>query len=113
MITFDKTWTWTLVLGVLAIAFATIGFGLETLVPAAQAPALVLLVASLGCTAGAFTRVALQVRRLELEREGLLEEISQEFDRVKDRMDIMAEGMEAPRRVTPEEAVVRRRITIK
>lgn len=101
----SKFWSITLVAASFAVAFAAIGLVLDSFAPAT--PALVttgLLLASLGSTATAFARIALRVRRLELENEGLVEEISQEFDRVKDKIDILGEGLDGARRITPEEA---------
>ncbi|HUR68435.1 MAG TPA: hypothetical protein VM370_04255 [Candidatus Thermoplasmatota archaeon] len=112
----QSNWSLTLVLASLAVAFALVGLGLGTLYPgAAPLVSTALLGASLGCTAGAFTRVAMRVRRLELENEGLIEEISQEFDRVKDKIEIFGEALAEPRSLTPaeiEEAPLRR-VTIK
>lgn len=99
----QQTWTWTLVSATLAVAFAIVGLLSTTFYPGAT-PVLTsaLLLASLGSTAAAFTLVARRVRRLELENEGLIEEISQQFDRVKDKLDIFGEALAEPRQVTPE-----------
>lgn len=117
MLSVDNNWTWTLVLATLAVAFATIGLGLTGLYAgAAPLVATGLLVASLACTAGAFARVALRVRRLEMENMGLIEEISQEFDRVKDKLEIFSEALAEPRSIQPEvkeHDVPMRRVTIK
>ncbi|HET6403361.1 MAG TPA: hypothetical protein VFH78_01835 [Candidatus Thermoplasmatota archaeon] len=116
MISVDNNWTVTLVCATLAVAFALAGLGLNGIYPgAAPLVATGLLVASLGFTAAAFTRVALRVRRLELENEGLIEEISQEFDRVKDKIEIFSEALAEPRSITPEEIdnTPMRRVTIK
>ena len=116
MISVDNNWTLTLVLATLAVGFALAGLGLGGIYPgAAPIVATALLVASLGLTAAAFTRLAMRVRRLELENEGLIEEISQEFDRVKDKMEIFSEALADPRSITPEEVenVPLRRVTVK
>ncbi|HET6403360.1 MAG TPA: hypothetical protein VFH78_01830 [Candidatus Thermoplasmatota archaeon] len=117
MISADKNWTFTLVLASLAIAFAGAGLGLAGLYPgAAPLVGTSLLAASLACTAGAFGRVALRLRRLELEHEGLVEEISQEFDRVKDKVEIFAEALAEPRSLTPDEvdaSLPTRRVMVK
>ena len=103
MLTAANSWTSTLLLASLAIAFAAVGLGLTGLYPgAAPLVSVALLVGSLGCTAGAFAQVALRVRRLELENEGLIEELSQEFDRVKDKIEIFAEALAEPRTLQPE-----------
>lgn len=104
MLSAEKTWTPTLLFAAFAVAFAAIGLALTGLYPgAAPLVATSLLVASLACTTGAFGLVAMRVRRLELENEGLVEEISQEFSRVKDRLEIYSEALEAPRSLTPEQ----------
>lgn len=111
-----QSWTLTFVSAALAIGFAAAGLGLTAFYPgAAPMVASGLLLASLACTATAFTRVALRLRRLELENEGLVEEISQEFDRVKDKLEIFSEALAEPRTITPEEQhnVPLRRVTIK
>ena len=116
MLSAETHWTWTLVLAVLAISLAAVGLGLESFYPgAAPLVSTALLVGSLASTAGAFTRVALRVRRLELENIGLIEEISQEFDRVKDKIEIFSEALADPRSITPEEVknVPLRRVTVK
>lgn len=115
----NKSWTPTLLLATLAIAFAATGLALTSFYPgAAPLVATGLLAASLTATTGAFTLVATRVRRLELENEGLIEEVSQEFARVQDRIDIFGEALEAPRSLTPEEAEIvekasARRVVIK
>ena len=118
MISADNNWTWTLVFATLAVAFAAAGLGLAGFYPgAAPLVATSLLFASLACTATAFGRVALRLRRLEMENVGLIEEISQEFDRVKDKMEIFSEALSEPRSIQPEEVepqnVPMRRVTIK
>ena len=117
MLSVDNNWSFTLVFATLAVGFALAGLGLGGIYPgAAPLVATALLVASLGCTAVAFTRVALRVRRLELENEGLIEEISQEFDRVKDKIEIFTDALAEPRSITPSEQVENvplRRVTIK
>lgn len=102
----QNAWTPTFLSAALAVAFAAVGLALSVFYPgAAPTVAAGLLVASLGSTAFAFTRLALRVRRLELENEGLIEEISQEFDRVKDKLEIFSEALAEPRSLTPEEEV--------
>ena len=111
-----KNWTATLVLSASAVLLALVGLGLTSLYPGAAAiVAGSLLAGSLGATAGAFTLVALRVRRLELENEGLIEEISQEFDRVKDKLEIFGEALEEPRSLTPadEKDLPLRRVMVK
>lgn len=99
------SWTPTFLFASLAVAFAGVGLALSTFYPgAAPMVAAGLLVASLASTAAAFTRLALRVRRLELENEGLIEEISQEFDRVKDKLEIFSEALAEPRSLSPDEA---------
>lgn len=92
----QKTWTLTLMGATLAVAFAAVGLLSTTLYPGAT-PLLTtgLLGASLACTGLVFTLVASRVRRLELENEGLIEEISQRFDRVKDELEIFGEALGA------------------
>lgn len=99
----QQSWTPTLVSATLAIAFAAIGLASTTLYPGAT-PLLAsgLLLASLAATGTAFTLVALRLRRLELENEGLIEEISQKFDRVEDKLDIFGEALAEPRTLAPE-----------
>ena len=105
MLSLTRHWTWTLLAATLAVTLAAVGLTLTSAYPGA-APTLAasLLLGSLGCTAVAFTRVAMRVRLLELENEGLIEEISQEFDRVKDKLEIFSESLSAPRSLSPEEA---------
>lgn len=120
MLSYTRPWIWTMLTATLAVAFAAIGLTLSLVAPGAM-PVLgsALLLASLGMTATAFGRLVARVRRLELENEGLIEEISQEFDRVKDKIDIFAEALADPRSLTPEEAAAHdadtpmRRVTIK
>jgi hypothetical protein len=99
-----NSWTQTLVAAVVALTLAATGLMLTTVSPTTSV--LVtngLLLASLGATGIAFTTLALRLRRLELENEGLIEEISQEFDRVKDKMEIFGEALERPHTLSPEE----------
>ena len=89
-----ESWTLTLVAGTVAVALAAAGLLLTTLAPgAAPSVSALLLATSLGATGTAFTLVAARVRRLELENEGLIEEISQEFQRVKDKVEIFEEAL--------------------
>lgn len=105
MLSMTRHWIWTLLAATLAVALAGVGLTLTSLYPgAAPGLATALLLGSLALTATAFGRIALRVRRLELENEGLIEEVSQEFDRVKDKLDIFAEAMDAPRSLTPDQA---------
>lgn len=118
MISVDNNWSVTLVFATLAVGFALAGLGLGGIYPgAAPIVSAALLLGSLACTAVAFTRLAFRVRRLELENEGLIEEISQEFDRVKDKIEIFTDALAEPRSITPEERTVDdaplRRVTIK
>lgn len=100
----QQSWTPTLLSATLAVAFAIVGLASTALYPGAT-PLLssALLVASLGATATAFALVAARVRRLELENEGLIEEISQKFDRVQDKLEIFGEALAEPRTLAPEE----------
>ena len=104
MLSLTRSWTWTLLAATLAIAFAGIGLSLTSLAPGA-APGLSagLLLASLGATTLAFGQVAYRVRKIELENEGLIEEISQEMDRVHDKFEIFNDALTAPRSLSPEE----------
>ena len=99
-----NSWTQTLVAAVVAVTLAATGLTLTTFSPATSV--LVtngLLLGSLAATGVACTTLALRLRRLELENEGLIEEISQEFDRVKDKIEIFGEALESPRTLSPEE----------
>lgn len=114
-----KNWLLTLITATLAVVLAAVGLLSTTFYPGAT-PALTasLLVGSLAATGAAFTSVALRVRRLEMENLGLIEEISQEFDRVKDKIDIFAEALAEPRSLSPHEPVrvaeePARRVTVK
>ena len=117
MISTDSNWTFTLVFATLAVALAAVGLGLSGLYPgAAPLVTTALLLGSLAFTAAAFARVAMRLRRLELENEGLVEEIAQEFDRVKDKLEIFSEALAEPRSLTPDEVdadVPMRRVTVK
>lgn len=120
MLSYTRSWIWTILAATLAIVFAGVGLTMNTVEPGAM-PLFSsgLLLASLACTAAAFGRLVSRVRRLELENEGLIEEISQEFDRVKDKLEIFSEALADPRSISPEEAAEReadapmRRVTIK
>ena len=104
-----RSWTLTLLAATLAVTLAVVGMGLSAFYPgAAPAVGTALLLGSLASTAAAFTLVAMRVRRLELENEGLIEEISQEFDRVKDKLEIFGEALAEPRTLTPEDESARR-----
>ena len=100
----QQSWTPTLLSATLAVAFAVVGLLSTSFYPGAT-PFLssALLLASLAATATAFTFVARRVRRLELENEGLIEEISQKFDRVQDKLEIFGEALAEPRTLAPQE----------
>lgn len=115
----NRQWLLTLVLATLAVSFAVVGLVGTTLVPI-ETPAFTaaLLAASLACTAGAFGILASRLRRLELENEGLIEELSQEFDRVKTKIEVFEEAFEEPRSFPPGQTVKvegqsLRRVTVK
>jgi hypothetical protein len=116
MNTAENHWSITLVFATLAVAFALAGLGLGSFYPGA-APLVSggLLALSLGSTTIAFGRLAMRIRRLELENEGLIEEISQEFDRVKDKIEIFSEALAEPHTLVPEdvEQTPLRRVTVK
>ncbi|MFA5862810.1 MAG: hypothetical protein WDA16_14050 [Candidatus Thermoplasmatota archaeon] len=99
----NKNWLMTTVAATLAVVLAAVGLLSSTLYPGAT-PALTaaLFVGSVAATATAFTGMALRVRRLEMENLGLIEEISQEFDNVKDKISIFAEALDAPRSMSPQ-----------
>ena len=104
MLSAKNSWTQTLVAAVVAITLAAVGLTLSTFSPGTSPYVTsALLLGSLGATGLAFTTLALRLRRLELENEGLIEEISQEFDRVKDKIEIFGEALESPRTLSPEE----------
>ena len=105
MLSAKNSWTQTLIAAVVAVTLAATGLALTTFSPSTS-PVVTsgLLLGSLGATTLAFTNLALRLRRLELENEGLIEEISQEFDRVKDKIEIFGEALESPRTLSPEEA---------
>lgn len=118
MLAAKDSWTLTLVSATTAVALAAAGLLLTTLAPgAAPAASSAILAASLGATATAFTLIAGRVRRLELENEGLIEEISQEFQRVKDKVEIFEEALVATgdggARVGPEATVDSHRVMVK
>ncbi len=102
----DKNWIATLVSASIAVTLAAVGL-LATRVDPGLSPLISsgILLGSLGATAFAFTLVALRVRRLELENEGLIEEVSQQFDRVKDKLEIFSEALAEPRSISPEAPV--------
>lgn len=105
MLSVKDSWTHTLVCAVVAVTLAAAGLLVSTFSPATSGLVMGgLLAGSLAATAAAFTLLARRLRRLELENEGLIEEISQEFDRVRDKMEIFGEALQAPRNMTPEEA---------
>ena len=104
-------WNLTLVAATVAVALAAAGLLLNALSPgAAPVVSAALLATSLGATGVAFTFLAMRVHRLELENEGLIEEISQEFQRVKDRIEIFGEAL-APDAEAMEDAA--RRVVVK
>ena len=104
----QQSWTPTLLSALLAIALAAVGLASTTLYPGA-APLVTtsLLLGSLASTATAFTLVALRLRRMELENEGLIEEISQKFDRVQDKFEIFGEALQEPRSISPDAPAAR------
>ena len=100
-----NSWTTTFAAAVVAITLAACGLLVTSFSPGTSV--LVtngLLLGSLVATGVAFANLALRLRRLELENEGLIEEISQEFDRVKDKIEIFGEALESPRTLSPGEA---------
>lgn len=116
MLSAKNSWTTTLAAASVAVTLAACGLALTSLSPGTSV--LVtngLLLGSLGATTLAFTNLALRLRRLELENEGLIEEISQEFDRVKDKIEIFGEALESPRTLSPEgvEDAPMRRVMVK
>lgn len=115
--TTTKSWVFTVAAASLAVALALTGLGLAILAPAA-APALgtALLAGSFAGTGGAFALLAARVRRLEMENMGLVEELSQEFDRVKDKLAIFEDALAEPRSIEPTveaENTPLRRVVIK
>ena len=114
--TTTRSWTFTLAAATLAVALAATGLVMMTFTPAA-APALAtgLLAGSLLGTTAAFATLAARVRRLEMENMGLIEEISQEFDRVKDRLEIFQEALAEPHTldVAEEQEIPLRRVVVK
>jgi len=113
----NKTWPLTLACATTAVTLAAVGLFSTTFYPGAT-PTLttLLLLGSLAGTGAAFSLVALRVRRIELENEGLIEELSQEFDRVKDKIEIFAEALAEPRASEPVERDAGanvRRVTVK
>lgn len=111
-----KPWSITLAAAIAAVALALAGLAAPSLMPAAP-PALMAAVlgASLVCTVLAFGTLAVRVRRLELENSGLVEEISQEFDRVRDKLEIFSDALAEPRTLTPTEegGAPLRRVTVR
>lgn len=104
-----RPWSLTLVPASCAVAFAALGLVLVAAPPAFR---WALLAASLVSTTFAFGALALRVRHLEAVNEGLVEELAQELSRVRDRVEVMAEGVAARERV-PDEAAATRRIVVK
>jgi hypothetical protein len=110
----NRQWIVTLILATFAVSFAAAGLLGSTLFGVSSALfTTTLLVGSLAATAGAFGMLASRLRRLELENEGLIEELSQEFDRVRTKIEIFGEALESPRSLSPEsveaqDAAVRR-----
>lgn len=80
-----NNWTLILVSATVAVTLAAVGLVGISILPAEYAA---LSAAALGgaltASTAAFSFVAMRLRRLELENEGLIEEISQEFERVHD-----------------------------
>jgi hypothetical protein len=104
MLSAQNSWTQILIAAVVAVTLAAAGLALTAFSPGVS-PLVTsgLLLASLASTTVAFTSLALRLRRLELENEGLIEELSQEFDRVKDKLEIFGEALREPRTLSPEE----------
>jgi len=117
VLSLTRNWILTFAAALTAVVLGACGLLLTTFDPgAAPAVASALLAGSLACTGAAFVRVALRVRRLELENEGLIEEISQEFDRVRDKLDIFAEAQASAASSEQAEAAERsgiRRVMVK
>lgn len=118
MLSAYSSWTLTALSASAAVATAATGFVINAFAPgSAPMVSTGLLVAAVGCTATAFGLVAARLRRIELENMGLIEEISQEFDRVKDKLEIFSEALAEPRTIQPEvvesEAPTTRRVTVK
>lgn len=100
----ERFWPMTMLAAGFAIAFAVAGGALRWFAP--DAPALLgtgFLAVSLAATATAFGLVAARVRRLEMENTGLVEEMTQQFERVRSQMDVFDDALSAPRSITPEE----------
>jgi len=107
-----ESWTLTLVAATVAVALAAAGLLLATVAPgAAPTVSAALLATSLGATGTAFTLVAVRVRHLELENEGLIEEISQEFQRVRDQVEVFSEALAPESEATLDDAA--RRVVVK
>lgn len=103
----ERFWTFTMLAASCAIAFAIGGLALSALAPSAPAyAASTLLIGSLASTAAAFGLLAARVRRLETENAGLVEELSQEFERVKDKLEIYGEALQESQRVPLRDAEV-------
>ena len=110
-----KSWILALAAACSAIALALSGLLLQALAPGASPTlATALLAGSLGATVVAFGGLAARVRRLEMENMGLIEEISQEFNRVKDKLEIFGDALSAPQPVKVEdENTPPRRVVVK
>ena len=101
----ERFWTLTMLAASCAIAFAIGGLAVSAVAPAAPAyAASTLLIGSLASTAAAFTLLAVRIRRLETENAGLVEELSQEFERVKDKLEIYGDALQETQRVPLRDA---------
>ncbi len=104
MLSAKNSWTQILTAAVIAVTLAATGLALTAFSPATGSLVTgALLLSSLVATGVAFGSLAMRLRRLELENEGLIEEISQEFDRVKDKLEVFGDALSAPRSLSPEE----------
>ncbi|HEX2022413.1 MAG TPA: hypothetical protein VHH36_06845 [Candidatus Thermoplasmatota archaeon] len=109
---------WTLVL---LVASASLAAGLGGIASAALALswlAVGLFAAALAGSALTFGLLARRVRHLERAQEGLVEELSQELDRFKDKLDAFSAALAKPRTIAPEEReaaeqAATRRVTVK
>lgn len=110
-----KSWILALAAACCAIAFAVAGLLLQSFVPGvAPTLGMALLAASLASTVIAFGGLAARVHRLEMENMGLIEEIAQEFNRVKDKLEIFGDALSPAQNVKVEdENAPLRRVVVK
>lgn len=116
MLSAKNTWTQILTAAILAVTLAAMGLALTALSPGTSSLVTsALLLGSLAATAVAFASLTRRLRRLELENEGLIEDISQEFDRVKDRLALFDAALQEPRSLSPDglEDAPMRRVMVK